>query len=366
MKIVFKILKWFTVILALAVLSLIGVLKYTTACGESASIPNSVQSMQAIVYHCYGSPDVLALETIEKPVPKEHEILVKVKAAGVNPLDWHFMRGKPYIARVMMGIGSPNTSRMGVDFSGTVEAVGEKVSNFKVGDEVFGGANGAYSEYLIIKESKAVVKKPANVSFEQAAAVPIAAITALQALRDKGMIKAGQKVLINGASGGVGTFAVQIAKSYGAEVSGVCSTRNIGLVTSLGADHIFDYKKEDFIESGQKYDLILDNVGNRSMFEYLKVLEPNGILVSIASAKGDWYGPFQHFITAALISPFVDNKMLFFVAEMNGQDLSILANLMGEGKVKTVIDRRFKLDEVPDAIRYSETGRARGKIIIEM
>ena len=366
MKLRYKILNTVVVLLIVTVLSLMLVLSHSSACGSSPNLTDSQESMKAIVHHCYSGPEVLALEEIEKPVVKDDEVLVKVVNAGVNPLDWHYLRGSPYIARAMMGIGSPNAIRLGVDFSGVVESVGDDVSNFKVGDEVFGGANGAYAEYLVLKEGKAIVKKPSNVSFEQAAAIPIAAITALQALRDEGHLKAGQRVLINGASGGVGTYAVQIAKLIGAEVSGVCSTRNVEMVKSLGADHVFDYKKVDFIESGEQFDLVLDNVGNRSLLEYTKILKPDGILVSVGGAKGDWIGPVQNIVVAQAIAPFVDQKMIFFIAQMKGEDLVTLAQFMESGKLKSVIDRRFPLENVADAIRYSETGRARGKIIIEM
>ena len=238
------------------------VVSHNSAC-PAPQARRSGQAMNAVQYHCYGGPEVLKLEQVAKPVPGDDQLLVKVHAAAVNPLDWHYMRGEPYIIRMQSGFGAPNAPQMGVDFSGTVEAVGAKVTRFKPGDEVFGGRNGAFAEYVVVRESRAVVLKPTNVSHAQAAAVPIAGLTALQALRDQGGLKAGQKVLINGASGGVGTYAVQIAKVMGAEVTGVCSTRNVELVKSLGADHVVDYKTTDYTAGDQKYDLIVDNIGNR-------------------------------------------------------------------------------------------------------
>ncbi len=260
MKLRYKIATGFGAVLFVAVVTIALVLSHDTDCPPAPEVAGQAEQMQAVVYRCYGTTEVLAVEDIAKPVPGDGEILVKVKAASINPLDWHFMRGTPYFLRMGSGIGKPTRIGLGVDFAGTVEAVGTNVTLFKPGDDVFGGANGAYAEYLVLRQSAAVVLKPDAVSFEQAASLPIAAITALQALRDKGNLQAGQKVLINGASGGVGTFAVQIAKSLGAEVTGVCSTRNVAMVRSLGADHVFDYTREDYTKSGQKYDLILDMV----------------------------------------------------------------------------------------------------------
>ena len=322
--------------------------------------------MKAIVYRCYGSPDVLEFEDVEKPTPADDEVLVKVHAASVNPLDWHFMRGSPYIMRLGTGLGAPNSASMGVDFSGTVESVGVAVKQFKPGDEVFGGKSGAFAEYVTIREDRALVLKPANITFEQAASVPIAAITALQALRDKGKIKPGQKVLINGASGGVGTFAVQIAKSYGAEVTGVCSTRNLEMVRSIGADHVIDYTREDYTKNGQQYDLIIDNVGNHPLLANRRVLNPDGIFVIIGGSKGDWLGPLMSPIKALMLSPLVGQEFVLLLAKLRKDDLAILGDLMQAGKVTPVIDRRYPLSEVPAAIRYSEEGHARGKIVVNM
>jgi NADPH:quinone reductase-like Zn-dependent oxidoreductase len=322
--------------------------------------------MKAIVYRCYGSPDVLEFEDVEKPTPADNEVLVKVHAASVNPLDWHYMRGSPYIMRLGSGLGAPKDSRLGVDFAGTVEAIGKNVTRFKPGDEVFGGRSGAFAEYVIVPDDRALAHKPSNATFEQAASMPIAAITALQALRDKGQLKPGQKVLINGASGGVGTFAVQIAKSFGAEVTGVCSTRNVEMVRSIGADHVFDYTKEDYTESGQHYDLIIDNVGNHSLSANRRVLNPEGIFVIIGGPKGNWLGPLMSPIKALMLSPFVGQEFVMLLARMDKDDLSILGDLMEAGKVTAVIDRRYRLSEVPAAIRYSEEGHARGKIVIDL
>lgn len=289
--------------------------------------------MKSLQSRCYGGPDILDFTLVTKPSPASNEILVKVRAASVNPLDWHQMRGSPYIVRLDGGLGAPTDPRIGVDFAGTVEAVGADVSHFKPGDEVFGGASGAFAEYVTIRESRTVVHKPVNMSFEQAAAVPIAAITALQALRDKGQLQAGQKVLINGASGGVGTFAVQIAKSMGAEVTGVCSTRNLAMVRSIGADHVFDYTREDYTQSGQSYDLIVDMVGNHSPLTNREVLTPNGRLVIVSGPKGNWLGPLMGMIKAMLVGPFVDQEMFTLLAQLNADDLKFLAGLMQTGKI---------------------------------
>jgi NADPH:quinone reductase-like Zn-dependent oxidoreductase len=321
--------------------------------------------MKAIVYRCYGGPAVLQLESTPRPSPADDEVLVRIHAAAVNPLDWHYMRGTPYLMRLSSGIGAPKDNRMGVDFSGTVEAVGAQVTRFKPGDAVFGGGSGAFAEYLTIREDRTLAHKPDNISFEEAASVPIAAITALQALSDHGQLKPGQRVLINGASGGVGTFAVQIAKALGAEVTGVCSTRNVDMVRSLGADHVFDYTQEDYTSSGQLYDLIIDNVGNHSLLSNRRVLKPGGSLVFVGGSFGDWLGVLKTPLQAMILSQLVDEKFFILMAQLRGEDLSTLADLMQAGKIKPVLDRSYKLSEVPAAIRYSEEGHARGKIIIQ-
>ena len=336
----------------------------TNDCGKTAATTNP---MKAIVYCDYGLNN-LKLEQIEKPVPNDDQLLVRVRAASLNPYDWHFVEGTPYVMRAMgVGLRKPKDTRLGVDFAGTVEAVGKNVTQFKPGDEVFGGRGGAFAEYVCPRATRAVAMKPANVSFEEAAAVNIAGITALQGLRDKGKVQAGQKVLINGASGGVGTFAVQIAKSLGAEVTGVCSTRNVDLVKSLGADHVVDYTKEDFTKSGERYDVMLDNVGNRSLSECKGVLTPKGKYVLVggggASDQG-FLGGLGKALWAVVYSKFVNQQMGMMMADANQKDLTILADMMQSGKVKAVIDRTFKLGQVPKAIRYLEQGHARGKVVI--
>jgi len=360
-----KILVGIVGILAAAVLSLALVLSHDSACEAPPALLEQTTLMKAIRYRCYGSPEVLELAEVAKPTPADDEVLVKVHAASVNPLDWHYMRGKPYIMRLSSGIGRPADPRFGVDFAGTVEAVGKNVQRFKPGDEVFGGKSGALAEYVTVREDRALVLKPASISFDEAAAVPIAAITALQAVRDKGQVEPGQKVLVNGASGGVGTFAVQIAKSYGAEVTGVSSTRNVELVRSLGADHVIDYKQQDFTRGAQRYDVIIDNVGNHPLLAYRRVLEPDGIVVMVGGPSDDpWIGPLARPIRAALLSPFVSQRFAMLMAELNPEDIGVLRDLLAAGKLKPVIDRRYTLPEVPTAIAYLEEGRARGKVVI--
>lgn len=366
MKTRYKILRGIFGFLAVAVAILAFMLSRTTECGPEPPVSGDAELMKAIVYRCYGSPDVLEFVDIEKPTPEADEVMVKVKAASVNPLDWHYMRGSPYLMRIGSGLGAPENTRMGVDFAGTVEAVGKNVKRFKLGDEVFGGRTGAFGEYVTVREDRSIVHKPANMTFKQAASIPIAGITALQALRDYGKIEPGQKVLINGASGGVGTFAVQIAKSYGAEVTGVCSTRNVEMVRSLGADHVFDYKKEEYVDSGQRYDIIIDMVGNNSLSANRRVLTPEGKFVMVGGPKGNWLGPIMGPIKAFMYSPFVDQEFGMMLSRFSQDDLRILADLMEGGKVTPVIDRSYALSEVPDAIRYSEEGHARGKIVIDL
>lgn len=366
MKLRYRILGIFAIVLALAFVSLAVALSYNSACGAATALPAGSESMKGIVVHCYGAPDVLQLEQIAKPTPADDQLLVKVHAASLNPVDWHIMRGSPYIMRMSSGLGSPKDSRVGVDFAGTVEAVGKSVTRFKPGDAVFGGADGAVAEYVVVRESRGVALKPTNMSFEQAASVPVAAVTALQGLRDEGAITPGQKVLINGASGGVGTFSVQIAKHYGAEVTGVCSTRNVELVRSLGADHVIDYTKEDFAESGARYDIVLDNVGNRSLADLRRVLTPTGHLVIVGGSKGNWIGPLMNPLKAAILGRFVDQKMGMFIARLEGNDMQLLGELMQTGKMTPVIDRRYALSETTKAMEYLEAGRARGKVIVNL
>lgn len=366
MKLRYKIANTILVFLTVATLSLGLVLSHNSACGPAPELDADAELMKAVVYRCYGSPDVLKYEDVVKPTPADDEVLVKVHAASINPLDWHYMRGSPYVLRLLAGLGAPTDTSMGVDFAGTVEAVGRSVTQFKPGDEVYGGRGGSLAEYITVPEDRALVLKPTNMSFEQAAAAPVAAVTALQALRDLGKLEPGQKVLINGASGGVGTFAVQIAKSFGAEVTGVCSTRNVEMVRSIGADHVFDYTREDYTESGRRFDLIIDNVGNHSLLANRRALTPNGTMVIVGGPKGDWVGPLMGVIKANMLTPFVEQEFVDLLSELGKDDLNTLVDLMLAGEVTPVIDRRYRLSEVPAAMRYLEEGHARGKIVINM
>ncbi|MDZ7623850.1 MAG: NAD(P)-dependent alcohol dehydrogenase [Ignavibacteriaceae bacterium] len=320
--------------------------------------------MKAIIYTKYGPPEVLQLKEIEKPVPKENELLVKVIAASANPADWHMIRGEPKFARLAFGLFKPKNVIPGIDVAGQVEAVGKNVKEYRLGDEVLGdcGWGGAFAEYVCVNENR-LVPKPANISFEEASTILVAGITALQALRDKRQIESGQKVLIIGASGGVGTFAVQIAKYFGAEVTGVCSTKNLELVQSIGADKVIDYTKEDFTNASQKYDLIIDNVANRSVNNLKRALSPNGICVIVGFSSLSRM--FQHMLFGPLISMAGNKKIVGLgTAKPNKKDLLFLKELLEAGKIKPVIDRRYPLSEVPDAIRYLEQGHARGKVVI--
>src|SRR5213080_5003669 len=325
-----RILKWiFRVVLVLVLLALLFVFvaywRSTNDCGRTAAPSNP---MKAIVYCDYGLAN-LKLEDVERPVPNDDQILVKVRAASVNPYDWHFVEGTPKIMRMMgVGLRKPKDTRLGVDFAGTVEAVGKNVTQFKPGDDVFGGRGGAFAEYVCPRAYRAVAIKPANITFEQAASVNIAGITALQALRDKGNVQPWQKVLINGASGGVGTFAVQIAKSLGADVTGVCSTKNVDLVRSLGADHVIDYTKEDFAKGEQRYDVILDNVANHSLSECRRVLTPKGKYVMIGGGGANeqgFFGVMTRPLKAMVLSPFISQQMGMMMADTNQKDLTVLA-----------------------------------------
>ena len=321
--------------------------------------------MNAIVYHQYGSPDVLELQDIDKPTVKDDEVLVRVRAASANPADWHFMRGVPYVMRPQSGLRKPKKSVLGGDIAGRVEAVGKHVTQFRPGNEVFGNVGaGGFAEYTCVSESLLVLK-PANLTFEQAASVPLAALTALQGLRHAGQLQPDQKVLIIGASGGVGTFAVQIAKSFGADVIAVCSTRNVEMVRSLGADRVIDYTQEDFIRSGQKYDLIFQLAGTRSPSDCRRALSSKGTLVlSSGESSGRWFGPLDRFIKAAVLSPFVSQKLGSFLAKPNKDDLQFLKELIEASELTPVIDKTYSLSEVPEAIRYLEEGHARGKVVL--
>ncbi|MFB3779154.1 MAG: NAD(P)-dependent alcohol dehydrogenase [Bryobacteraceae bacterium] len=321
--------------------------------------------MKAITYREYGGPEVMQVEERAKPGPEDDQVLVRVRAAALNPYDMHSLHGMPYFLRFGAGLRRPKSTGIGVDFSGVVESAGKNVVGLKPGDAVFGGVRGALAEYLVVAEQR-LAKKPDNISFEQAGAVDIAGRTALQALRDAGKLQHGQKVLINGASGGVGTFAVQIAKHLGAEVTGVTSGRNAELVRSLGAGHTIDYTQRDYTQGGAAYDLILDNVANHSLSENRRVLRPSGRYVMIGAQKGKWIRPLDRVIAAVVYSKFVHQEMGLMVARASKEDLALLAELMQQGKVTPVIDRTYKLSEAAEAMRHLETGRARGKIVIRM
>jgi NADPH:quinone reductase-like Zn-dependent oxidoreductase len=323
--------------------------------------------MKAIVQHKYGSPDVLELQEVDKPEIGDDDVLVRVHAASVHIGDWHLMTGLPYLLRVVvpdLGLRAPKVHVRGMDVAGKVEAVGKNVTQYQVGDEVFGTCEGSFAEYARAREDT-LAPNPANLTFEQAAAVPTSAFAALQALRDRGEIQPGQRVLIIGASGGVGIFAVQIAKSLGADVTGVCSTRNVEMVRSIGADHVIDYTQEDFTRSGQRYDLILDMGGNRSLSQLRHVLLPRGTLVLVGAERGSrWLGGIDRWIQALVLSPFVRQELRPLSTKPNKADLQFLKELIEAGKVTPVIDRTYPLSEVPDAIRYLEAGHAQGKIVI--
>ena len=320
--------------------------------------------MKAIVCRKYGS---LSVEEIDKPAVPEDGVLVRVRAASINPADWHALTGTPYVARPAFGMLKPKSEKLGIDFAGTVESVGANVTQFRPGDEVFGGAGGTLAEYISVPEDRAVALKPAALTFEEAAAVPVAAITALQGLRDHGKIQAGQGVLINGASGGVGTFAVQIAKSFGAEVTGVCSTRNVDQARSIGADRVIDYTREDFTRGEQRHDLLIDVAGSRSWSECRRVLKPNARVVVIGgSNSGNWIGPLGHVVKMRLGALRGHRAVSFFIASLSQADLLFLRDLLETRKVKPVIDRRHALSQVSEAFRYLAEGHARGKIVISV
>lgn len=319
--------------------------------------------MKAIVCHDYGSPDVLRCEEIEKPRPGDNEVLIKVRAASVNPFDWRLMRGRPLFIRPMIGgLRKPKETRTGRDAAGQVEAVGTNVTRFKPGDEVFGACPGAFAEYVCAAEDRLVLK-PANISFEEAAAVPVAAITALQGLRDYGHIEQGRKVLVDGASGGVGTFAIQIAKSFGAEVTAVCSTGKLETARSLDADHVIDYTREDFTRRGERYDVIFAANGYHSILNYKRALNQNGIYVM---AGGGWPQMIQTMVLGPFLSRMGSKKMCFFAAKIDQKDLVILKNLLETGKIVPIIDRRYPLSEVAEAVRYLEEGHVKGKVVISL
>ncbi|WP_436925947.1 NAD(P)-dependent alcohol dehydrogenase [Halosimplex amylolyticum] len=321
------------------------------------------RAMQAVVQDEYGPPDVLKLRAVEPPVPEDDEVLVRVHAAGANPADSHLMRGDPYFVRLLTGLRAPKNGVPGLDVAGRVEAVGDDVTAFRPGDEVFGEATGSFAEYACAAADELALK-PDSLTYVEAAAVPIAGVTALQGLRDEGRLEAGQRILINGASGGVGTFAVQIATSRGAHVAGVCSTRNVDMVRELGADDVFDYTTEDFTLSGERYDVVFDLVGNRSPRALRRALAPGGTLVLSSGAGGPLIGPLGTQARALLASLFADHRVAVFIASVNGTDLAALSDLIESGDVTPVVDRTYPLAEAAEAIRYLERGHARGKVVV--
>lgn len=319
--------------------------------------------MKAVVHHSYGGPHVLRIEDVEKPIPQEDEILVKVYASSVNIAEWYGMTGL-FIARLMGGLLRPKDIRLGADFAGVVEAVGKSVSDFKPGDEVFGGRHGAWAEYVTVK--KGIALKPANVTFEEAASVATAGLTALQGLRDYGKIQPGQKVLINGASGGVGTFAVQVAKAFGAEVTAVCSTKNVKCAYLLGADRVIDYTKEDFTRSGGRYDVLFDVVGSKSWFACKRVLQPDATVVLVGGPRTPVIGPLSHIIGVRLAALGSSQKAVFFVANFNREDMLVMKDLLETGKVKPFVERTYPMAQTAEAMRYLGTGHVQGKLVIAM
>jgi NADPH:quinone reductase-like Zn-dependent oxidoreductase len=321
------------------------------------------QSMKAVVYESYGPPEVLKIKEIEKPECPEDGVLVRVRASSVNIAEWYGMTGL-FLARLGGGLLKPKDTRLGADFAGVVEAVGKRVTDFKPGDEVFGGKGGAFAEYVTVK--KAIAHKPANLTFEEAAAVPTAAITALQGLRDHGKIQPGQKVLIHGASGGVGSFAIQFAKAYGVEVTAVCSTQNVECARSMGADHVFDYTKEDFTRSGQRFDLVLNVNGSRSWSDYKRVLKPDATFVLIGGPRTPLIGPLSVLIKMRIAMLGASQKFVFFVAQFNRDDMEVLKNLLETGKVKPFVEQTYPMTRIADAMRHLGAGHAKGKIVVTM
>jgi NADPH:quinone reductase-like Zn-dependent oxidoreductase len=362
-----KVLSAIGALLALLLTTMMVTLTHNDSCGAPQPLAANLPFMKAMVYRCYGAPQVVKLENLEKPRPAPDRVLVKVAAAAVNPLDWHYLKGEPYFMRAASGLGTPSDIRLGVDFAGTVEAVGTRVTRFKPGDRVFGGADGSFAEYVTPRAEGSMALLPANVSFDQAAALPIAGVTALQALRDKGHVQPGMNILINGASGGVGTYAVQIAKLMGARVTGVCSTRNLAMVRSIGADKVIDYTREDFTRLADRYDLIIDNVGSHSQSEYRRVLTPKGTVIMVGGVDcGVCLGPLFSWLGNSMAAPFTTQKRLMFLAELNARDLTQLVDWMAEGKLTSVIDRKYALTDVPAALGYLEQGHARGKVLIDL
>jgi NADPH:quinone reductase-like Zn-dependent oxidoreductase len=352
---------------AMLVLAGMVVVSHTSACSAPDSTRGDGDAMRAVTYYCYGTADVLNLEMLDVPVPRENELLVRVHAASLNPLEWHYLHGEPYVMRLVSGIGKPKATRLGVDFAGTVTAVGAGVTQFAIGDAVFGMHHGTFADYITVPEHARIARKPANVSYEEAAGTGIAASTALIAVRDKGGVGQGTRVLVNGASGGVGTYTVQIAKHYGAHVTGVSSARNHDLVRSLGADHMIDYALEDFTETDVPYDVIIDLVGNHTLRALRRALASDGIAVLVTGPKHDpWLGPVTQTIRKTLYGPLVSQQFVGVLEAVPQRDMEFLADMMAAGELRTVIDGRFELSEIRDGIAYLERGRTRGKNIVVM
>ncbi|MDH4124799.1 MAG: NAD(P)-dependent alcohol dehydrogenase [Gammaproteobacteria bacterium] len=366
MKLPQKILTGLAAFVVLATAALALTISYTSDCGAAAAVDEGDERFQAIQFRCYGPPEVLELTLLAKPVPKDDEVLVRVKAASLNPLDWHYMRGSPYLIRLTTGLGAPDNQRLGADFAGVIEAVGANVSRFKVGDAVFGTTRGSFAAYVIKHQDGSLAIMPKGASFAEAAALPVAGITALQALRDHGKLQSGQHVLINGASGGVGTYAVQIAKANGATVTGVSSERNHEMLKSLGADYVIDYRQTNYTDGDARYDLIVDMIGNHPLTANLDVLQAGGRLVIVGGEKGDWIGPISNMIKQPLLSPFVDHEIIVMLAQSSGDELAALAKMMESGEIESVIDRSYALSELPAAMAYLEEGHARGKVVVEI
>lgn len=328
--------------------------------------------VKAVRYYSYGSPDVLQLADVDVPPVGEKDVLVQIRAAAVNPIDWHYVRGLPYVTRTTTGLRRPRTNGLGGEFAGVVENVGSGVTRFKPGDEVFGGRgqgfgrdDAAFAEFAVMAEDAPLAIKPADLNFAQAAAVPVSGVSALQVLRDRANVQSGQKVLVNGAAGGMGTFTVQLAKAFGAEVTGVCGTGNVELVRSLGADEVIDYTKEDFTKNGKRYDVLVDNAANRSLADTRRVLTEKGVHIGVGLAsKGHWIGPVLRPLGMVVRNPFVSQRLIPFLGKENAADLVALRELVEAGKITPAIDQTFSLAEVADAVRYVETGHARAKVVI--
>jgi NADPH:quinone reductase-like Zn-dependent oxidoreductase len=365
MKLRYKILTGVAAVFAIGYAALAITVGHDSACPPVPVLDAGTLRMRAITQRCYGVPRGVRIEQVARPTLREDQLLIRVHASSVNPVEWYGTSGQPQIMRLQGGIGLPSDWKLGYDMAGTVEAVGAQVTRFKVGDRVYGGVHGALSEYVVTRGEGNLATMPENMSFEEAAGIPIAGITALQGLRDSGGIKAGQKVLINGASGGVGTYAVQIAKAFGAEVTAVCSTRNAEQARALGADRVIDYTREDFTEGQARYDLILDNVGSQGFSAMADVMKPEGIIVVVGgSKKGALLGPIKRVAWSKIVGPFIAPRVAFFIANVNTADLEFLATLARDGKLRTVIDRRYPLEQTGAALVYLGEGHARGKIVI--